>query len=78
MDRFFFHVFDDIEARDDDGEELPDLDAARAWAMAGARSLACEQVERGCLDLRHRIDIADVSGQILASVSFREAVSVRS
>lgn len=76
MPTFFFNVYDDLAATDEDGLELPDLDAAKAEAVRGARALACEQVTRGRLNLSHRIEVTDEIGRTVATVTFRDAVTV--
>ena len=74
--RFFFHLYDDIVARDAEGQELPDADAARSRALVSAREMACAEVLKGHLNLRHRIEVEDESGTLLASVHFGEAVDI--
>jgi len=62
------------------GEEFPvfaDLDAARAAAIEGVRSLLSEEARQGQLDLSGKIEIADADGNILLIVPFREAVELR-
>jgi hypothetical protein len=76
MTRYFFHVYDDVVALDDEGLELADADAARREALAGARALAADQVKKGRLDLRHRIEVADEAGAPVLRVTFEEAVQV--
>ena len=76
MPRYFFHVHDDDVTVDNEGLELPDRESAIAEAMRGARSLACEQVLHGVLDLRSRIIVADAAGTELATVTFGEAVTI--
>ena len=76
MPRYFFHVYDDGVARDDEGVELADRECAIATATAGARALACDDVLHGRLNLGHRIVVADEAGVELATVTFREAVAV--
>lgn len=75
--RFFFHVRDDADAPDDEGAELPDLEAAREKALHEARSLMCETLlQDGRITLSHRIDIEDRRGEVLASVQFADAVRI--
>lgn len=74
MPRFFFHVFDDVVARDDEGIELADSQAAREAALAGARELICEQVRRGRVCLQHRIVVEDEAGAAVAAIAFADAV----
>lgn len=73
MPRYFFHVFNDIIALDEEGAELADLAAAREQAIVSARSLACESIRQGRLNLDHRIEIADESDTRKMTVTFREA-----
>lgn len=76
MTRFFFHVFDHAVAIDDDGLELADERAARAAAVAGAREMACEQIRTGHLRLDHRIEITDETGNLVATLPFRDAFTI--
>ena len=76
MPRFFFHVFDDDIAPDEDGMELRDRAAALAEAVRGARSLAAEQGLKGRLNLGHRIVVADEAGDDIATIAYRDAVAV--
>jgi hypothetical protein len=74
--RYFFHLYDDVFVPDSDGHELPDLEAAREFAIANIRAMLTEDVLKGRLPLDHQIDIADSSDTIVCSVSFRDAVRV--
>lgn len=77
MPRFFFHIHNDLVARDEEGLELADAEAAVREANRGARSLAAEQVmESGRLVLHHYIDVEDMQGRLVARVTFGNAVSV--
>jgi hypothetical protein len=76
MPRYFFNIFDDGGAVDEDGMVLPDLAAARQEALEGARDLACEAIHNGHLNLDHYIEVADESGTKLLTVTFREAFTV--
>ena len=76
MPRFFFHVYDDMVARDEEGVELPDAAAAKREAVRGARSLACEQVVNGRLHLGHRVEVEDSSGAHVATIAFRDIIAV--
>ena len=73
MPRFFFHVHDDVIARDDEGSELPDLEAARRYAIKGARELACEQIKSGKLSLHHRLEVEDEQGRTVLTLPFGSA-----
>jgi hypothetical protein len=73
--RYFFHLYDDVCARDEEGRLLPDADAAKMAAVASARDLICEQVRNGYFDRRHRIEVED-GREIVLTVRFGDAVSV--
>ena len=76
MPRYFFHVYDHALARDDDGIELADREAAKREAIRGARALACEQAEKGVLHLEHRVEVEDEEGRRVFSVRYGDAVQV--
>lgn len=70
MPRYFFHVrdADDDISRDTEGQELPDLEAARAEAFSANREMLGERLLHGG-QLDHRqIEIADARGNILAKM----------
>ena len=76
MPRYFFHLYNDMNAIDDLGKELPDLAQAQAEALSLARFEASESARsEGKIVLSHRIDVADVDGKVLATVSFGDAVT---
>jgi hypothetical protein len=78
MARYYLHISNGGGySEDPEGQELPDLEAARASAIEGARSLLSEEARQGQLDLSGRIDIADADGNILLSVPFGDAVKLR-
>jgi hypothetical protein len=77
MPRFYFHLYNDADVSDEDGEELPNLAAARAHAISMARFEISEAAKRdGRIVLSHRIDVEDEDAAVLASVHFRDAVQV--
>jgi hypothetical protein len=76
MPRFYFHVFNDVVTTDDEGLDLPDLDAAREQALESARELVCDAVHKGHLNLDHRIEIEDEKGDRLLVLTFRDAFTV--
>ena len=77
MPRFYFNLRNDVSVDDQEGAELPDLDAARARAEGFARDLAAASViDHGRINLSHRIEIADESGQTLLTVTFGDAVRI--
>jgi hypothetical protein len=74
--RYYFHLYNDLDVPDEEGQELPDLAAAREVAIVNIRDLLTEEVEKGRVTLRHWIDIEDGDGGVLATVTFKEAVTV--
>jgi hypothetical protein len=77
MPRYFFNIHNDVDTCDEEGKDLPDLDAAITYAIAGARSLAAEAVTEGRLIGHHRIEIVDSAGELVRSVRFDEAVDIQ-
>jgi hypothetical protein len=78
MARYFLHQRGgEREFSDDEGQDLADLAAARASAVAGIRSILSDEILRGALPLDERIDIEDAAGHRLASIPFIEAVELR-
>jgi hypothetical protein len=77
MPRYFFNVYDDIIAQDEEGAELPNHAAARLNALRGARDLIAEQVRRGYLVLSHWIDVVDEQGEKVLTLTFRDAVDIK-
>lgn len=78
MPRFFFHVYDDVVVRDDEGLVLPDRDAARAAALSGARAMICDQVRSGRVYLAHRIEVEDETGAQVLVLPFGDAIEISS
>jgi hypothetical protein len=75
--RYFFNVYDDVVAHDDEGQELPNEAAARLQALMGARELIAEQVKRGYLVRAHWIDVVDEKGTLIFSQTFGDAVELK-
>lgn len=77
MPRFYFHLYNQVGyVPDDEGQEAPDLDAARRRAIENIRSILSAEVAEGSLDLRGYIEIADAGGAVVATVRFAEAVEL--
>ena len=78
MPRYFLHIHNGLgSARDDERQELADLEEARAKAVEGIRSLLAGEVVDGTIDFRGYIEIMDECGRCLAVVPFGDAVTVR-
>jgi hypothetical protein len=78
MPRFYFHLYNDEIVRDEEGLDLPDMDAARDEAMRAARELIGEEAKRGQVTLSHRIEVEDEIGLPCFTIRYRDAVEVRS
>ena len=77
MPRYFFHLHNDLDVRDEEGRELPDLASARRWAAEQARSIAAEMLaEDGKVVLHHRIDVETGTSEVVASVYFRDVLEI--
>lgn len=74
--RYFFHLHNDIDVRDDEGVDLPDLDTARRRAVQYACEMAAESVRDGHLVLSHSIEVTDEAGDRVFSLSFADAVQI--
>jgi hypothetical protein len=78
MPRFFFHLRNDLSVDDAEGQELPDIDAARACAIKYAQDMAAASIlEHGKINMHHRIEVAD-GGGIVLTVEFGDVVTVES
>lgn len=77
VDRYFFHLRDDLDVEDEEGTDLPDLDAAISRSVVYAIDMAATAVlEQRKLDLHHRIEVADAAGTILHTTEFRDVLVV--
>ena len=76
MPRFYFNVYDDAFLRDDEGIDLADAAAARAAALAGARAMICDQVEKGRLNLHYRIEVECERGDAIHTLLFGDAIEI--
>jgi len=61
---------------DEDGLDLPDIEAARYEAIRGARGLMAAELETGILHLAQAIVIHDDTGHEIGCIEFREAVQI--
>lgn len=61
---------------DGEGIDLPNIVAARAYAIAAARSIIADDVLCGTLALSHSIEIATENGCRLMIVPFADAIAI--
>ncbi|TPG42681.1 hypothetical protein EAH79_02065 [Sphingomonas koreensis] len=77
MPHYHLHLHNaHVDASDEEGHDLPDLKAARARAIDGIRAFIAHEARAGKLDFRGHIDITDHNGEILDTVTFREAFTI--
>ena len=75
MPRYYFDLYNDIDAIDENGVVLAGLEAAQTHALREAREMICASVEeQGKIDLRHRIAIRDEAGNGVGEIRFENAV----
>ena len=78
MPRYFFDLHNDIDAQDDEGRELPDVDTVVAEALKEARQLIKASIDdTGRIDLRHHIHVRDDRGETVFVIHFEDAVTVQ-
>lgn len=81
MARYFFHVRDGDNLLEDDeqGEELPDLDAVRRQAIESAREILSEAALSGtAASLHQQIEVADASGKTVLTMPVGNATGTES
>lgn len=76
MRRYFFHLFNDLSAVDDEGREFPNDATALQHAAVEARTMAADSVLHGHLILDHRIEVTCSDGRKVGVVYFRDVVKV--
>jgi hypothetical protein len=75
--RFYFHLRDELDVRDEEGQELPGVEAAIKYAQICARAEVVEILkETGRVVLNERLDIEDDRGCIVDTVWFRDVVRI--
>lgn len=77
MPRYFFHLRNDMSVDDPEGQELPDVAAARGRAEQFALDMAAASVlEQGKINLHHQIEVADENGRRVLIVEFKDVVKI--
>jgi hypothetical protein len=69
-------VRDDVYATDDEGLDVPDLDAAKQGAVHAAREMMCETLKHGHIVLHHQIEIADEQGATIDTIVFGDLLEI--
>jgi hypothetical protein len=79
MPRFYFNLANDMFVVDEEGAELPDLEAARERAVQFALDMSAASVlEHRRLNLHHRIDVVDDERRPVLTVEFGDVVTIES
>ncbi|WP_030539920.1 hypothetical protein [Sphingobium sp. DC-2] len=77
MPRYFINIYNDADVLDDEGADHADLAAAKEVAIRGVRAMMAEHVSSGRpVNLRHRVEITDNSGKVLATIPFGELITI--
>ncbi len=77
MPRYFFNLRNDLDAFDEEGTELPNLEAARERAERYALDMTAASVlEQRKINLHHRIEVAGEAGDILLTVEFGDVLEI--
>lgn len=77
MPRYYLHIRDEGRlVEDPDGSELPDLEAAHAEALEGARIIVAVKVRAGERIGNQHFEITDEAGTVLAIVPVKTALRV--
>jgi hypothetical protein len=75
MPRFFFHVREGADVSQDiEGQELPDVEAARREAISTNREMLGERLLHGGSLNQRQIEIADETGQVVAIVTAQDVL----
>lgn len=76
MPLYYFNIYNDDVTLDEEGVELADEHAARAFAVKAVRDLASETTLHGHLVGHHRVEYVDKQQKKLGEVRFDEAVDI--
>lgn len=78
MPRFYFHVCNGYGFTEDhEGQELADEAAARAQAIKSAREVMAGDLRSGELDLSSFIEVEDNQHELLFTLTFEDAVTLK-
>lgn len=76
MPLYYFNIYNDDVTLDEEGADLADEHAARAYAVKAVRELAAETALHGHLVGHHRVEYVDAGQKVLGEVRFDEAVKI--
>lgn len=70
MPRYFFHIINNRAIIDDEGTELPDIEAARKMALRTAGEILASEGDTFWSDGKWRMSVADETGKICFTLDF--------
>lgn len=73
---YFLNLYDDLIVLDQEGFDFADQTAAETAARHNLLDVACAKLREGRLDLNDRIEIVDASGDVLHTLTLRDAVVI--
>lgn len=76
MFKFYFDVYEHLIAKDEDGGDYPDPQAARLSAIDAARSIAVERALEGHFCPDGRIDVVNEAHELVFRIRFDEVASL--
>jgi hypothetical protein len=75
MPLYFFNIRDELFTPDEEGEELPDLEAAKVRATEFALVMVAVSMAEGQhIDPNHRIEVTDQTKTVLFTVTFGDVI----
>lgn len=78
MSRYFFHLFNAVNIRDDVGRDFATLDEAHTDAIKACRALMANDLQNeGQITLSHRIEIVGEDCLTKLVLPFRACVEIR-
>ena len=77
MSIYFFHLRDGVDLiLDEEGRDCAGQDAIVQMALRDARSIMCEDVMKGRIDLDRHIDVEDTEGKVVHRLDFKNAIEI--
>ena len=78
MSRYYFHLFNAVNIRDDVGQEFATLEAAHLDAIKACRALMANDLQNeGQITLSHRIEIVGDDSLTKLVLPFRACIEIR-
>jgi len=78
MPRFYFHLRNDLSVNDEEGQVLPDQEAAMMLARKYAREMAAASIlDHGRINLQHRIEVVDEVRETAFIVEYKDVVEIK-